>query len=202
MQSRPLARLDSVRPPGSSDPVVPKRRTAREMRAVRPSGSQQAVVAPLPASSPPVTNSRRPGTLTSVEPWRTSGEFRRPSGELRALPVRRASGELEAVTAISDTTQTTVRPNRQLGIAAFAGFGPPPNQLLHMPAYSLRVVRRTLVLRRFLAIAREQGSQDVRLYEASLRSANMPTVMTGFGVMALALLLLGLLATLSVSLLG
>ena len=70
------------------------------------------------------------------------------------------------------------------GVGAFAGFGVPPNALLETPAYAMRVLRRSWMLRRLLAIAREQESRDVGLYEASLRSADLRSVASGLAVVS------------------
>lgn len=76
---------------------------------------------------------------------------------------------------------------------AFAGFGDAPASLLGAPAYAVRVILRKRELRGDLARARVRRSQDVSLYEASMRTADDAAVRNGLVVMAVLLVLAGLL---------
>jgi len=81
-------------------------------------------------------------------------------------------------------------------LAAFSGFGPPPASVWAAPAYALRVIRRRRVLTDGLRRARASRSQDVGVYEASLRTADDTAVRKGVIVatllMGLALMLVAL----------
>lgn len=74
---------------------------------------------------------------------------------------------------------------RRPGIFAFAGFGLPPETISGAPAYALRVLMRKHVLRQGLAVARQQRSVDVELYEAALRTADPDAYAKGLLVLAL-----------------
>ena len=77
-------------------------------------------------------------------------------------------------------------------LVAFAGFGAPPAGILGTPAYALRVTMRRRSLNADLARARLCRSQDVSLYEASLRTADDGAVRTGV-VLAASMITLGFL---------
>lgn len=74
---------------------------------------------------------------------------------------------------------------RRPGIFAFAGFGLPPEKLSGAPTYALRVLVRKQVLRQGLAVARQQRSVDVELYEAALRTADPDAYSKGLLVLVL-----------------
>ena len=91
-------------------------------------------------------------------------------GSQAESPVRRiSSGSIEAVD-----------PHDRL--LAFAKFGELPRTIWGAPLYALRVHRRRRTLQRELDDARRRRSPDVALYEAALRTADMPTVHVGISV--------------------
>jgi hypothetical protein len=73
-------------------------------------------------------------------------------------------------------------PDTHAAILAFAGFGDPPDDLFATPAYALRVILRRRALRADLERARSHRSQDVALYEASLRVPDDGAVTMGAAV--------------------
>ncbi|HSO34187.1 MAG TPA: hypothetical protein VLT33_16745 [Labilithrix sp.] len=75
---------------------------------------------------------------------------------------------------------------------AFAGFGDAPAGILGTPGYAVRVILRKRELRADLARARVRRSQDVSLYEASLRTSDDGAVRNGLVLMAALLVLAGL----------
>ena len=70
------------------------------------------------------------------------------------------------------------------GIVAFAGYGIPPERLMAMPAYALRVLARKYSLRSDLKIARWRSlpKRDIELYEAALACANEAVVAKGLAL--------------------
>ena len=74
-------------------------------------------------------------------------------------------------------------------IAAFAGFGPPPERLRDTPAYAFHVFGRRRTLRRELASARDRNSNDIAVYEQAIASADADSVRAGLLVIACAALL-------------
>jgi hypothetical protein len=115
-------------------------------------------------------------------------ELRRDSGEMRA-PSMTALAEADG--ALADDAHSS-RDARQIGVAAFAGFGVPPRDIVRMPGYALRVLGRVRVLKRALAVARAQSSSDVPLYEEAIRSAHLPTVAAGIATIAWTVIMIGL----------
>jgi len=74
---------------------------------------------------------------------------------------------------------------------AFGGFGDVPPGAFRLPGYAVRVLLRKRVLRGDLARARVQRSQDVALYEESLRTADDAAVRNGIVMILLALVAAG-----------
>lgn len=153
----------------------------------RTSGEMPAVVVPRDPGSVPTLTSRAPSIVVPRDAGSVPNRISRaPTPSM--TPTRRRSGEMLAVRC-PPSPETSRAP---LGLLAFSGFGPPPKELLYMPAYAIRVLIRSRELRRLLAIAREQRASDVSLYEASLRMADTRTVVAGFAVMAWALIMSGI----------
>ncbi len=141
----------------------------------------------------------------------TSGEApaARSSGSLAAgTPPRRSSSTTAAVGAprrSSSTTMSAVEPPRRSSttmaavdthdaLVAFSGFGMPPVSVFGAPAYAARVILRRRTLRRELALARLRHSQDVGIYEASLRTADDVAVRNGILVTVVFFTMMTLLA--------
>ena len=74
-------------------------------------------------------------------------------------------------------------------IAAFAGFGPPPETLRETPAYAFHVFRRRWTLRRELASARDRNSNDIAIYEHAIAAADTDGVRSGVLVIVCAAVL-------------
>lgn len=74
-------------------------------------------------------------------------------------------------------------------IAAFAGFGPPPEKLRETPAYAFHVFRRRWTLRRELASARDRNSNDIAIYEQAIGAADSDGVRAGILVIVCAVVL-------------
>ena len=127
------------------------------------------------------------------------------SGE---APAARSSGSLAAGTPprrSSSTTMSAVEPPRRSSttmaavdthdaLVAFSGFGMPPVSVFGAPAYAARVILRRRTLRRELALARLRHSQDVGIYEASLRTADDVAVRNGILVTVVFFTMMTLLA--------
>jgi len=92
----------------------------------------------------------------------------------------------------SSMTMAAVDPHDAL--VAFSGFGVPPVSVFGAPAYAARVILRRRTLRRELELARRRHSQDVGLYEASLRTADDTAVRNGILVTVVFFTMMTLLA--------
>jgi hypothetical protein len=92
----------------------------------------------------------------------------------------------------SSTTMAAVDPHDAL--VAFSGFGVPPVSVFGAPAYAARVILRRRTLRREMALARLRHSQDVGIYEASLRTADDVAVRNGILVTGVFFTMMTLLA--------
>jgi hypothetical protein len=120
---------------------------------------------PPPEPQPPPPPRRMtPSPLARVTP---ASIPRMAAPPMDAAPPRRTSG----------TTMPAV--DAHAALVAFAGFGEPPASLWKTPAYALRVARRKRSLRADLVNARARRSNDVGIYEASLRSADDSAVRNG-----------------------
>ena len=110
--------------------------------------------------------------------------FHEASGTPHAQP-QAPSGERPPVATSGVTTRGAFDPRP--GIVAFAGFGFVPDSVLHTPAYALRVLMRSSILRRELALTRGRRPQDVWLYEAALRCAHPSSFAKGMALICLAI---------------
>lgn len=89
-----------------------------------------------------------------------------------------------SMVAVRRSSTTTPAVDAHAALVAFAGFGDAPAGLFSYPGYALRVLRRRRVLKRDLEGARHRRSQDVGLYEASLRTADDRAVRKGLVLLA------------------
>lgn len=130
----------------------------------------------MPPSGLLELQSRRPPERAALPPTPKLPRKLVEDDALRAIPPPPASTARGAAAAVATSDTRTV-------LAAFAGFGDPPQSVFSTPSYALRVFLRRRAMKRDLALALQHRKADVPLYEEALKSADAAAVRTGYAMM-------------------